>query len=454
MSLRHGIAAFLLASAAPCAAQDAGVLSLDYGAAQQRLLDESDAIEAQEANVRSKEAQEGATRSLRRPDVDVEAQLLEYQKTLYLPLGSLAPVAEQFGISDPLKFQEEKTARRPIVTATVPIYAGGKISATQAGARAQVAEANADRSITANDQLHMLVQAYFGQQLAERVLAIRRDVLAGLEQHVADATRLEHEGFISHAQQLQAVVARDDAARELEKARSDLATANAVLAGLLRAPAGVRPVSPLAVDTRQLEPLEEFKVAALSDHPQIARLHALGDQAEAGVRIQRSAQRPTVYGFGQYNLDRDHGMLTDPDWAFGVGLKYKLFSGTGRRQMVESAQETVAQTQAGLREAETQIAIGVAKYWNETDAARQRFLLLDSSIASAEENLRLQRLSYREQQATSLDVIDAQLGLGRARVERAKAAYDYIQSLADLLYACGQIERLPDYLSHADKVIP
>lgn len=435
-------------------AQTAQPLELDYRSAQERLLQRSDAIEASAANLRGKEAQEGATRTLGRPDVDVEAQLLEYQKTLYLPLGSLAPVAESFGIRDPLKFQQERTATRPIVTATLPLYAGGQISGTQAGARAQVAQARADRDIAVENALLQLVQAYYGQQLAERALGIRRDVLDGLNRHVADAEKLEQARFISRAQRLQAEVARDDAAREYEQAISDLATANAALAGMLRAPAGVHPVSPLGVNSRPLEPLDNFKAAALDAHPQLARLRALEDQAQAGVTIQQSKLRPTFYGFGQYNFDQRNALLTDPDWSVGIGLKYKLASGAGRRQQVDAARETVAQAEAGLREARTQIEIGVTKAWGETEAARKRFLLLDSALAAAEENLRLQTLSYREQQATSLDVIDAQLGLGRTRVQRAQAANDYVQALAGLLGMSGQMSRMPDYLARADKVIP
>ncbi|WP_374297456.1 TolC family protein [Sphingomonas sp.] len=429
-------------------------LPLDYGAAQERLLHRSDAIEASAANIRSKETQEGATRTLGRPDIDIEAQLLEYQKTLYLPLGSLAPVAEAFGIPDPLKFRQERTSTRPIVTATLPIYAGGQISGTQAGARAQVAQAKADRDIAIDDALVQLVQAYYGQQLAERALGIRRDVLDGLERHVADAVKLEQARFISRAQRLQAEVARDDAARDYAQAISDLATANAALAGILRAPAGVRPISPLGVDSRPLAPLATFKAAALDTHPQLARLRALEDQAEAGVKIQQSKLRPTIYGFGQYNFDRRNSLLTDPDWSIGVGLKYKLISGAGRQQQVEAARATVEQADAGLREARTQLDIGVTKAWNDVEAARKRFLLLDSALVSADENVRLQTLSYREQQATSLDVVDAQLGRGRARIQRAQAANDYVQALARLLSMSGQVDRMPEYLSRADKVIP
>ncbi len=444
----------IVAFASPAFTQDVLPLPLDYGAAQERLLHRSDAIEASAANIRSKEAQEGATRTLGRPDIDIEAQLLEYQKTLYLPLGSLAPVAEAFGIPDPLKFRQERTSTRPIVTATLPIYAGGQISGTQAGARAQVAQAKADRDIAIEDALVQLVRAYYGQQLAERALGIRRDVLDGLERHVADAVKLEQARFISRAQRLQAEVARDDAARDYAQAISDLATANAALAGILRAPAGVRPISPLGVDSRPLAPLATFKAAALDTHPQLARLRALEDQAEAGVKIQQSKLRPTIYGFGQYNFDRRNSLLTDPDWSIGVGLKYKLISGAGRQQQVEAARATVEQADAGLREARTQLDIGVTKAWNDVEAARKRFLLLDSALVSADENVRLQTLSYREQQATSLDVVDAQLGRGRARIQRAQAANDYVQALARLLSMSGQVDRMPEYLSRADKVIP
>lgn len=436
------------------AAQTVTPVALTFDSAQSQLLERSDAIAASEANLRSKEAQEGATRTLRRPDVDVEAQLLEYQKTLYLPLGSLAPVAEEFGIEDPLRFQQRRRSTRPIVTATLPIYAGGQISGTQAGAAAQVGQARADRDIATNEQLVQLVRAYFGQQLAERALGIRRDVLAGLDRHVADAVKLERAQFISHAQRLQAEVARDDARAEYEKAIGDLATANAALAGLLREPAGVRPTTPLFVISRPLPPLETFTASALSSHPQIARLEALEGQASAGVTLQQAKQRPTVYGFAQYNFDRQNSLLTDPDWTVGVGVKYKLISGLGRRQMVDAARETQEQARAGIREGRTQIGIGVTKAWNDVEAARRRYLLLDSAIASSAENLRLQTLSYREQQATSLDVIDAQLGLGRTRIQRAQAANDYVQALAQLLNVSGMIDQMPRYVADADKVIP
>ena len=65
----------------------------------------------------------------------------------------------------------------------------------------------------------------------------------------------------------------------------------------------------------------------------------------------------------------------------------------------------------------------------------------------------MQELSFREGQATSLDVIDARLALGGARVERAQAAYQFDVALAQLLEVSGQMERFDDYRRRADKVL-
>lgn len=434
--------------------QTVGPLPLTYRDAQARLLQRSDAIEASDADVRSREAQENAVRTLRLPTVEFEGQMMRYQKTLYLPLGPLADVAQDYAISDPLQFQMERDSTRPIVTATVPLYSGGRIPAAQAAAEAQLGQSRAERQIVVDNALLQMTELYFGQQLLTRVRDVRRDVLAGLERHLADATILERGGFISRAQRLQVEVARDDAARELETAEANLASADTALSGTLRAPSGIDPATSLFVLLRPLEPLETYLQAAYRAHPQLERLQALEDQAEAGVTAQRAELLPTVYGFAQYNFDRRDTLLTDPDWSVGVGLRYTLFSGVDRSQNVRAAREKVAQAQAGLREAQSQIEIGVTRSWNDAEAARRRFQRTDSAIVAAEENLRVQMVGYQVQQTTSLDVIDAQLGVGRARIQRAQAAHDFVVALARLLHVSGRIEDMPDYIDQGERIAP
>ena len=211
--------------------------------------------------------------------------------------------------------------------------------------------------------------------------------------------------------------------------------------------------TPLFVLSKPIGEEAVFQDAAHNRHPQLARVQAQIDQAEQGVRLQESRLKPQVFLFGQRDLKRKDAMLTDSDWVFGVGLKYTFLSGSDRPRQIGAAREQLRQAEEGLREAQNQVAIGVIRAWNQLETARQNFLLLDSSLELAQENLRLQSLSFREGQSTSLDVIDARLRLGAAALERAQAAYQYDVMLAQLLELSGQIQRFPDYAKLADKVI-
>jgi len=99
--------ALTLAACMPLAAaaqSSADAPALDWEQARQRLEQVSDALAAADAAVRNKQDLQDATRLLRLPEITGEVRRLQFQKTLTLPLGSLAPVAEAFGIDSPLSF--------------------------------------------------------------------------------------------------------------------------------------------------------------------------------------------------------------------------------------------------------------------------------------------------------------------------------------------------------------
>ena len=456
LARRLTFAALVLLAASVVQAQDEpAAVALTFEQAQQRLEQVSDALAAADANLRGKQDLSDASHRMRLPEVSLEARYMEFQKTLALPLGSLAPVAEAYGIDSPLRFGERDWRLRPVVTAVLPLYTGGQIPAAQGAAAAAVREADAERTQQSQQLVSELVEAYFGLRLAEQAVAVRGEVRDGLERHLAHTGLLEREGFATRAQRLQATVARDASEREYRKAVNDRDAVAEALALMVRSGGPVEPATPLFVSSAPVGALEEFTRAALDRHPQLAQLRALDAQAGEGVRAQQAALKPQVFLFGQYDLHRQDALLTDSDWAFGVGLKYTFLSGSDRPRRISAARAQQDQAQAALREAQNRIAIGVAQAWNALETARQQYLLLDSSIEHAHENLRLQELSFREGQSTSLDVIDARLGLGGALVERAQAAYEYDLALARLLELSGQSARFGDYVRRADhKVLP
>jgi outer membrane protein TolC len=442
-------AVLLLAFAAQPGRAQEPPLALSYTAAQARFIDRSDALDAASAGVRAAEARRDAARTLGRPNVDVEAQVLDFQKSLILPQGSLAPAAGLLGLPDPLVFRVRRFVTRPIVTATMPLYAGGQLDATRSGAAGRVALEEAARDDAAGQGLAQMARAYFGVQLAAEAHRVREAVVEGISDHVKDARALEREKQIAAVQRLQAEAALEEAQREAEKAGAELAAAELALAGLLRTEAAVQPTSPLAVTAAALPPADAFISAAFEHHPGLRRLQAGVKLAGAGVAAEAAQLRPNVYALVQYNFDRRDTLLTDPDFIFGVGMKYRLASGQGRRAGVAAARATEAQAEAGVREARVQLETGVRVAHARARSAQERHGLYSRTIAAADEALRVARLSFREQQGSSRDVTDATLGLGRVRVERARAAYEWLDALVGLLEVSGEVHRLPEFLAPA-----
>ena len=428
-------------------------IAMDWNAANARLLQAADGVAAARAGVDRADDLAAASRWLRLPEVNAEVRRMHLQKTVEVPADVLGPLQPLVGGAQTLGLQIHDWRTRPIVSAVLPLYTGGKIPAAQAAAGADRAVARAELAGERGSQQLQLVQAYFGQQLAEQVLTVRSEVLAGLEQHLAQARALEREGLATVAQRLQAEVARDKAQREQSRSANDLSSTRQTLAALLRSDAPVETTSPLFVISALPASLSRFQETARQSHPQVLRLQALQDKARAELAVEQAKMKPQVYLFGQYDFQREDALITDPDWAFGIGLRYNLVSPSMRPLQVRAARAQLEQASEGLDEARTRVGIGVNQAWHALDSARTQFLLLDSAQAQAMENLRLQTLSWREGMATSLDVIDARLSLGGARVERAQAAYQFTVALAQLLEVAGQLDDFENYRQQADKVL-
>ena len=427
--------------------------SLTYDQARTQLVAVSDAAAAANANVDSKLALARATRHLRSPDLSIDVREQRFQKTLELPLGSLAPVAHQFGIPDPLRFEIADWRLRPMLTASLPLYTGGQIGAAQAAARSEADQAKAGRDSVLQSLEVQLVEAYFGQQLAARAFAVRTEALAALQHHLEHTVALTREGFATQAQQLQTQVARDQAERELHQARDDYDTASANLANLLHSDTPIDTATPLFVMGAGIDPVQTFQRAALDSHPRLIQLRASAAEAKQGIRIAEAALKPLVFAFGAYDLRRSDAAPGDADWAFGAGLRYAIVSSNGRSERVAAAVAQQEAAAASVRELESQLRIAVTRAYNDVRTAQQQYALLRSSIENAKENVRLQTLSFGEGFGTSLDVIDAQLSLAGARIERARAAWQFDVALIRLLDVSGQTGRFGAYVSRADGVL-
>src|SRR5690554_5106614 len=298
-------------------------MELSFAEAQELLMEVSDAIAGSQNQLEGRQHLAQASKSLSYPEVTLDVKQMRFAKSLDLNVIQPLAVANGWVIPPEVNVRDWRT--RPIVTATLPIWTGGKISAGKAAARAGVDEAQAQLLDTQQKELSQLIQAYFGQQMAAQVLLVRDDVRAGLQQHYQRASRLEAEGFATQAQKLQAKVALDEAEREFRKAQNDLQGAQAALSGLLHTKEVVEPLSPLFVWQQPLPDVEQFIASALEQHPGLMQIKAIKAQAEQKIKAEKASWLPTVYAFGQYDLKQEDALITDSDWPWVLVLAISCY---------------------------------------------------------------------------------------------------------------------------------
>lgn len=417
-----------------------GSEALAYDQACERLYTVSDTRAAAMAAVDRSADQAKAARLLGAPDLTIGATELFGEKTGAIedtPFGNI-PFSENF------------KGPRSSIDSTWPIYTGGRITATQKALASGVKLAQAELARTEASLDVLLAKAYFGLELAANVAATRDAILEQADRQLAKAFRFEQQGLIPRVERLSAQVARDEAAREQIKALRDREIAEATLRRLLHLEEPLTTSTRLFVDTRPLEPLERWLAWAEERSPSLAALAARRAQSEQAVRLAEAAWRPEIFAFGSYALIRKYQTLIEPDWTAGIGVKLAIVSHTDRAHSVSAAHHAVREVTSLEAATVTELETRVEANYRRVAQTREQFGLLDSTLALAEENLRLREQGFGEGQTTSLDVSDARNSVARSRSARAEAAYEFDVALAELLDAAGKTASLPDYIRQAN----
>jgi outer membrane protein TolC len=138
----------------------------------------------------------------------------------------------------------------------------------------------------------------------------------------------------------------------------------------------------------------------------------------------------------------------------GIHVEQGLYEGGRRSGEAKSAKAAVRAAEAQAQVVCDNIAFEVNQAYRAIAEARQRIELSKSSVAFAEENVRIVVDKYKTGDRTPTDVVDAQTTLTRASQSRWTAMFDYQASLVRLEYAAGvQIGSLSGLARPTDCVV-
>ncbi|UYO74998.1 TolC family protein [Halomonas qinghailakensis] len=344
-----------------------------------------------------------------------------------------------------------------------PLYTGGKISSARELLTLEERAASLLLEDVYRARFMDLVTAYYGLVMAERALTTQQQAENTLAHHYHSAQALEDQYQIARVERLAAEAAYDRSRITTRAIREQRDSAQQALASLVHytpsnAPgsgghsSGPTPTSPLFT-LASLPPIGHFQ-PGLADHPVLRLLANKQAQAESVVDASRGLYHPNVFMFGSYNLYEDDSLASDltPDWLVGVGVSMPLVDRSGRSGKVQAAVSTVSELRYRQLAASRKLELLLDQQYRDANQALEEYSDLASTVALAEESLRLQTLAFSEGIGRALDVIDAQTFLSTTHTRRDAAAFRFVMSFAQLLSITGQQESLFAYLSEGDPI--
>ncbi len=262
-----------------------------------------------------------------------------------------------------------------------------------------------------------------------------------MQKHYSNALKLEQQGFISKGQRMQFEVARNNAERAHQNTQAGYKASLFQLNNLLQSSQITDLSTPLFVNSTQSLALNSLLKSFPEQSSLIQKMQMDTQLAKANVKVQNAAKKPSVFAFGEYSLDDKQ------NWIVGVAARYNLFSGIDKNKNVQAAELQRYASELITERAKQEIENIIYKSYSEVVTAQQSDQLLQQNVKAAQENLRIQELSFREDMGTATQVIDAQNALSILKTETALNAYKYVMSLAALLQSHGSIEQFQGYIN-------
>ncbi len=432
------------------------------------VQERNDGLKASQSSVKhSQSVKDGADSMMYMPSIDLHGSYTHLSKPIDLdlsepinnvqtnienffgnPPGTLPRISSEDGTVD-LSKQDVFLANISILW---PIFAGGKTLYFSDIAQAQIDAEKAKEELMRQKTFIQLVKYYYGVKMGKAYYETRIEVEETFKMHFEHAQKLQAQGQIAKVELLNAQVQYDKATTETIKAHHKLTIAQSALRMLLKEP-DINITSPLFIN-ENIKNKDYYVSNAIKNYPALHLLDSKRKQTSAVVGMERGNYMPTVVAFGNYNLYRDDSIISQsaPDWFAGVAVNINLLSATGRSEKYESAKIVDQQLVLLQQQAKQDLSILVEKTYNEVILYLDEFKAIDSSLAMAEENVKLRRIAFNSGLSTSLELNDAELFLAAKKTERLKVAYDFDQKLSYLMILSESSERFFEMAANGEEV--
>ncbi|MEA3223511.1 MAG: TolC family protein [Thermodesulfobacteriota bacterium] len=331
------------------------------------------------------------------------------------------------------------------LTAIQPLFTGWSLTTAHKLASLGVDIAKIQKESVIQNLVLNVKTAYFGILKADNLEDVARQAVEQLEAHLKVSQAFYDEGVISKNKLLETEVWLAQARQNLIRATRSAEIVRSRFNNLLRRGLDQRVEIEDILDYHPITlTLSQCMERAELNRPEVKEASLSIASAEKAVKLGRSSYYPSINLIGNYerktdeaNLDPDPG--EDPDnWTVTAEARWTFWEWGKTHYNVSAAKVNVVKAKDLLMEIKDGINLEVKDAYLYLREAEKNIQVAKTAVAQAQENFRMNEEMYKQQVATSTDVLDAQTLLTQAQTNHFNALSEYNIAVARLERAMGE----------------
>lgn len=327
-----------------------------------------------------------------------------------------------------------------ILSASLPLYAGGKIKYGIESSKFLEQAAKLDADDNREAIILNTINAYSNLYKAQAAVALVKDNLGQSKQRLNDFNNLEKNGLLARNDLLKVALQSSNIELTLLDAESNYTLTSVNMALML----GLPEHTILSADSASLQQtgtiktIEEYEALALNGRKDIGALALRKKVAEVNIKYVKADYYPSIaLTAGYIALDVPSFVTITNAINIGVGVKYSLSSLWKTKSKIAQAEARVQQLSANQDMLNDNIRLQINQAYQNYLLSNKKIEVYKKAVEQAAENYRITKNKYNNALATTTDLLDADVAQLQTQLNVTNATADAVVAYNKLLQIAG-----------------
>jgi outer membrane protein len=420
----------------PAFAQDKVTLTLDQSI--QTGLQNSRRINSSKMKIKSADAKVSEINSSRLPSLSFNAS--------YTRLSSVDPFSISTPFGDFDLTQNINNNYNLKLSLQQPIFTGFKLKSAYEIAEYNSMAVKEEYSQTQQQLILDIKTAYWNLYKANKIKKVVDENVDQIKAHLKDAENLFNQGLATNSDLLKVKVQLAEAQLRQIDAKNAVKLAMTNLSNIIELPltTEIEVSEELPVETDGIDSLENLKVMAWENRPELKAMSYNVKASETGIDLAQSGWFPQVYLVGNYNYSNPNSRYFPVEekfkdsWDVSVSLSFDLWNWNKTGNQTTQAEANFEQAKDGYKILKDAVTLQVTQNYLNLEQAKEKLVVSKTSVEQAEENYRVASELFKQGLMTNSDLLDVEVALLQTKTNNVQTIVDYEIAKANLERATGE----------------